>query len=178
MLLSALHRLQPWVGVRVVAGRGSGRRPPPAIPWLRDPPGLRGPLAGLAAVVRAFPADYYLVLAVDMPWARPGSLVRTARRYPGRAVIGQTPDGAWQPLAGLYPAEHVRRALTLLRRGERRASVWARSGALPPVRVPGPWWGNVNTPEEAACLLGRERGAVRNRSPFVQRALMSAGESP
>lgn len=154
LLTLALNRLRPWARVRVVAGRGGGQGPPPGIPWLSDPPGLHGPLAGVAAAVQGFPADYYLVLAVDLPRARPGLLVAAGRRHPGRAAVGRTRGGQWQPLAGLYPAVHARHALTLLRRGERRAVVWARSGPRPPVAVPGPWWVNVNTPEEAAHLLG------------------------
>ena len=63
-------------------------------------------------------------------------------------------SGDWQPLAGIYPAAHARSALTLLRRGERRAGVWACSGPRSPIAVPGPWWVNVNTPEEAGHLLG------------------------
>jgi molybdopterin-guanine dinucleotide biosynthesis protein A len=153
LLSVALHRLRPWARVRVVAGRGTGEQAPAGIPWLRDPPGLRGPLAGVAAAARAFPADYYLLLAVDMPAARPELLVAAARRRPGRTVIGQTPDGRWQPLAGVYPAAHVRRAWRLLRRGERRATVWAAEPPRPPVGVRGPWWLNVNTPAEAAHHL-------------------------
>lgn len=157
LLGQALHRLHPLTAVRVVAGRGAGEQVPAAIPWLRDPPGLHGPLAGVAAAVAAFPADFYLILAVDMPRARPELLVREARRRPGRTVIGRDPDGAWQPLAGLYPARHARYALTLLRRGERRATVWAGAGA--PAAVRGPWWVNVNRPEEAASLLTPEGAA-------------------
>ena len=154
LLSGALNRLHPWARVRVVAGQGPGKGPPPWVPWLRDPPGMHGPLAGIAAAVRRFPAEYYLILAVDLPWARPELLVAAGRRYPHRATVGRSPSGDWQPLAGLYPAAHARSALTLLRRGERRAGVWARSGPRPPIAVPGPWWVNVNTPEEAGHLLG------------------------
>ncbi|MEF8792746.1 molybdenum cofactor guanylyltransferase [Thiohalorhabdus sp.] len=154
LMATALHRLWPWARVRVVAGQGPGQRPPPWVPWLRDPPGLCGPLAGVAAAVQAFPADYYLVLALDLPRARPDLLVDAGRRHPDRAVVGRTAEGAWQPLAGLYPAEHARGALRLLRRGQRRAISWALSGPRVPFAVPGPWWVNVNTPEEAARLLG------------------------
>jgi len=159
LLTAALARLRPWAAVRVVAGRGAGEAAPAGIPWLRDPPGLGGPLAGVAAAVRAFPADYYLVLALDLPRARPDLLVAAARRHPGRAVVGCTPEGRWQPLAGLYPAAHARRALDLLRRGERRATLWAAAGPWPPLALRGPWWVNINTPEEAARYLGGAGGA-------------------
>jgi molybdopterin-guanine dinucleotide biosynthesis protein A len=159
LIAAALRRLGPWARVRVVAGRGPGEAVPASVPWLGDPPGLHGPLAGLAAAVRDFPAAYYLVLAVDMPAARPDLLVRTARRYPGRTVVGQTPDGAWQPLAGLYPAAHARRALALLRRGERRARVWAACGPRPPIPVRGPWWANINTPADAERFLAGPGGS-------------------
>jgi molybdopterin-guanine dinucleotide biosynthesis protein A len=159
LIAAALRRLTPWVRLRVVAGRGPGEAVPAALPWLADPPGLHGPLAGVAAAVRDFPAAYYLVLAVDMPAARPDRLVSAARRHPGHAAIGQGPDGAWQPLAGLYPAEHARRAMTLLRRGERRATVWADSGPRPPVPVRGPWWANINTPAEADRFLAGSGGS-------------------
>lgn len=152
LLMEGLRRLRPWTRVQVVAGCPPGERLPAAVPCVSDPPGLRGPLAGLARVAGAFPASYYLVLAVDMPWARPERLVAAARRFPGRAVIGRTPEGSWQPLAGLYPAARVRQALPELRRRGRRVMPWAL--AADPVPVTGPWWANVNTPEEARRHLG------------------------
>ena len=154
-LAEALHRLRPWTRVQVVAGHGPGEQVPAHVPWLRDPPGLNGPLAGIAAAVRAFPADYYLILAVDIPGARPERLVRWARRYPGRAVVGADPAGHLQPLAGCYPAAHVRQVWQRLRRGRRRARGWALAGSRAPLRLRGAAWRNLNTPLEAGVFVGR-----------------------
>jgi molybdopterin-guanine dinucleotide biosynthesis protein A len=152
LLGEAVHRLRPWTRIQVVAGRGGGETAPAALPRLADPPGLHGPLAGIARVAGAFPAAYYLVLAVDLPRARPGRLMSVGRRFPGRAVIGQGPEGGWQPLAGLYPAAQARQALWTLRHRGRRVMPWALAGRPVPVR--GPWWVNVNSPEEARIHLG------------------------
>jgi molybdopterin-guanine dinucleotide biosynthesis protein A len=157
LLAEAVHRLRPWTRLQVVAGRPPGVVTGGALPVVSDPPGLRGPLAGIARAAQVFPAAYYLILAVDLPWARPERLVAAARRQPGRAAVARLPGGQWQPLAGLYPARRARAAMPALRQSGRRVMPWALAEA--PLAVDGPWWVNINTPEEAAaCLAGAAAG--------------------
>jgi molybdopterin-guanine dinucleotide biosynthesis protein A len=149
----AVRVLRPWCRLTTVAGPWT----PAGVPRLADAPEGAGPLAGIAAAARAYPAArYLLVLAVDLPWAEPGRLVAAARRRPGRAVVGvaggPNQRSVVQPLAGIYPAGHGRRAAQLLARGEARAMRWLQAGPWSPVPAPHYPWHNANTPQEAREL--------------------------
>lgn len=144
----ARSALRPWCRLVAVAGPWV----PSGVPRLVDAPEGAGPLAGVAAAARAYPAaGHLLVLAVDLPRAAPGRLVAAAQRRPGVAVVGHS-QGRPQPLAGCYPAAHARWAAYLLGRGEARARRWLADG--PWCSVPGPSspWHNANTPQEARAL--------------------------
>lgn len=144
----ARRTLRPWCRLVAVAGPWA----PGGVPRLSDAPEGAGPLAGIAAAGRAFPAArHFLVLAVDLPLAEPGRLMMDARRSPDRAVVGRT-ERQVQPLAGLYPAAHVRRAAFLLARGEARVRPWLGSGPWRAVAGPDHPWHNANTTEQARAL--------------------------
>lgn len=78
-----------------------------------------GPLAGLAAVLEAATSDLVAVVAVDLPtltirWWRQLLTHATTER----GVVGQRPDGFFEPLAALYPRRALAVALERLAAGD------------------------------------------------------------
>jgi molybdopterin-guanine dinucleotide biosynthesis protein A len=70
-----------------------------------DPPGARGPLAGLAGALHAATHAHVLVLAVDLPAMTPVFLRSlAARTSPGRGVVPLA-EGFFQGTAAIYPRE-------------------------------------------------------------------------
>lgn len=84
-----------------------------------DAPG-RGPLGGIATVLRASRAPHLLVLAVDMPLLDTALLGRLLRlRAPGMGVVPRGPGGC-EPLAAVYPTEFLATADAALAAGSAR----------------------------------------------------------
>lgn len=121
-----------------------------------------GPLGGIAAVVRAAPAEHCLVVACDMPHLEPAllaHLVRTAERT-GADVVVPVVSGEPEPLCAVYG----KRCLEPIARrvAARQLKI---AGFFEDVRVEAVGeeevrrfdpdlrcFGNANTPEEAEAL--------------------------
>jgi molybdopterin-guanine dinucleotide biosynthesis protein A len=114
--LHLLKELEPnaiWVSARA--------RPiwcPQEIKVVLDAPPSRGPLSGLAAVLRESQTSHVLALAVDLPQMK-AVLLRTlwSLAQPGCGVIPSNHD--WlEPLCAIYPVEAAANAATALEREE------------------------------------------------------------
>ncbi|MFD9574642.1 NTP transferase domain-containing protein [Streptomyces sp. NPDC059982] len=96
-----------------------GPRRPTARPvtWtLEDPPG-GGPVAALAAGLRATTAELVLVLSADLPFLDRDTvrtLIGAASAGPADGALLRDPDGRDQPLVAAYRAEPLRRETALL----------------------------------------------------------------
>jgi molybdopterin-guanine dinucleotide biosynthesis protein A len=90
-VVDALEAVCPRV---LVAGRVTGWEGRPGI---EDLPGVRGPLAGLAAALRE--GEEVLLLAVDQPWVRSSTLVALGQI--GGTVVPVS-DGVRQVTCALY----------------------------------------------------------------------------
>jgi molybdopterin-guanine dinucleotide biosynthesis protein A len=82
-------------------------------PWkiIHDQETGRGPLAGIAAALRAASSDFLIVLAVDMPAITAEFLQKLKDLAGPRGVVPQL-DGHYQGLAAIYPT----RVCTILQR--------------------------------------------------------------
>lgn len=116
-----------------------------------------GPLAGIAAGLRAARKGLVLVLAVDMPRAEPGHLRELLRHTAGDPTRGVVPvcDGIIEPLMALYPAALFATAELALAAGQRSPRDWARAeaaqGNLLLWEAPSSWHTAVrswNTPDD------------------------------
>lgn len=141
----------------IVAG---GVTSPRGTRLVRDPPGVAGPLRGLAAALAAARGDCVLVLACDLPLAGP-AVAALAAATGTRAIVASA-GGRSNPLCARYPRRTAARAVDVLRRGgESRASVLSdRLGALL-LDVPEDVLVNVNTPadlQRAVALMGADAG--------------------
>jgi molybdopterin-guanine dinucleotide biosynthesis protein A len=130
---------------RVVVG--PERPVPRAVRLVREEPPLGGPVAALAAGLRALPADdaVVVVLAADLPAveaALPAVLAATQRAAagPGRTdgCIAVDPEGRDQPLLAAYRGPALRAALATLtqERGLDGAALRALVPRLALLRVP------------------------------------------
>ena len=134
----------------VVAGRAGGWDGRPGLP---DPPGMAGPLAGLAAVLRL--GQPVLLVAVDQPWVRSATLSKLA-------AVRET----------AVPIHHERRQVTcavyhpdLAARIEQAGSLQGLMDLEPPLEITEPvwrsWgedarsWFSVDRPDDIAIGLDR-----------------------
>lgn len=116
-----------------------------------------GPLAGIAAGLRAAREGFVLVLAVDMLRTDPGhlqELLRQAERDPTRGMVPVC-DGIIEPLMALYPAALSASAEMALAAGQRSPRDWAKAeaarGNLLLWKTPSSWHTAVrswNTPDD------------------------------
>ena len=104
---------------------------PADVPLLADEtPGL-GPLAGIAAALKAMRSPRAVVLAVDLPAMATGflrGLLDGHEREPARpGVIPQTAGGFFEPLAAIYPRAAAGLAEERLRGDDRSLQAFARA---------------------------------------------------
>lgn len=123
-----------------------------------DPPGLEGPLAGMVAAFRLFPASAWIFAACDLPGLRPeAARWLAAQRGPGRWAVVPSVSGCPQPLLALYEPAAAPLLEGLVDRGVRGPRHLV---GHPRVFMPEPptelasCWQDVDTPEE----LGRWSG--------------------
>lgn len=114
--------------VQVSIGSGSGFMVEGATP-VADHVAHAGPLAGIAAGLRAAPAGLVLVLAVDMPAITEVHLRQLLERT--RSARGVVPmlAGQCEPLAAIYPSALAASAEAWLACGRRAVHTWAEDEA-------------------------------------------------
>lgn len=127
----------------------------PGVTCVRDEVADAGPLAGIAAGLRAAPAGLMIVLAVDMPAVEPAHLRRLIElTRPNRGVV-PVQAGQCDPLAAIYPTALADSAVAALHEGNRAVHTWARAqadrGGLLWWETPADWSGvfrSWNTPAD------------------------------
>jgi molybdopterin-guanine dinucleotide biosynthesis protein A len=126
----------------------------PDVRTIGDAPGS-GPVAGLASAL-TIGADAVLLVAVDQPWLRPGTVDHLVERFSGRPVV-PVDDGVRQVTCAIYPASLAPKAARLAEEGralqavlddvgvdEVPAAEWAEWGE------DGRSWFGADTPDEVA----------------------------
>jgi len=150
----------------VLLGAGSVPESMQALTRLLDPPGLKGPAAGLLAAHRWAPNAAWVLAACDHPWLTSADIQwLVEKRRPGAwAIVPRQPDGHPCPTLALYEPQ----ALAVLEQSivERGAASVRIAELLDHPRtliVPTATRGliNVNTPDE---LSAQEALAKANRS--------------
>jgi molybdopterin-guanine dinucleotide biosynthesis protein A len=105
-----------------------------------DPPGLRGPAAGIVAGLEALDAcSWVLVAACDLPFVTPAlarSLASRGRDFPGAQVVLPSSEKGDEPLFALYRPSAARRLRSAASRGVYRLTA-APSGAPAPAALEG-----------------------------------------
>ncbi len=86
----------------VVAGRTEAFNGVPSLP--DTGPDFQGPLAGLASAAIAFPSSLLVLVAVDQPWIRSGTLSHLLELV-GRLPVVPVDDGIRQGTCAVYPSD-------------------------------------------------------------------------
>lgn len=139
--------------VEEVVVAGAGELPELDLLRLADPPGVAGPLAGLAAAMRWRPWRSWLLVACDLPELQLPALswLLTGRRPGVWAVIPRLGNDYVEPLLAYYDFRMGEAVEELVARGEPRIGRLAESErvaiATPPAEL-WPSWRNVNYPQE------------------------------
>lgn len=126
---------------------------------LPDPPGIRGPLAGLIAAQSADPHSAWLLLGCDFPLMSQAALEwLLAERGPDHWAVVPTLEGVLQPVAAIYepPSRHTVRE-SHQAGFTRLIEVVQRIPQLHTPEVPGHLveaFQSANTPEEWEALTG------------------------
>ena len=112
-----------------------------------------GPLAGIAAGLRAAPPGLVLVLAVDMPRIGEGHLRRLVELATAGCGVVPVWEGRCESLVAVYPAALASSAEAWLARGQSTPHAWVRSeaaqGRLKLWEAPAEWaeaWRSWNEP--------------------------------
>jgi molybdopterin-guanine dinucleotide biosynthesis protein A len=148
MVARVLAALQEAGAAPVVVGSAEGV--PPGVPVLREDPPLSGPLAAVAAGVRALEpraGGIVLVLGGDMPFVTAATLARLAEAARGGAAVAEDEDGRAQPLCAAWDEALLRarvaavedpagRPLRLLYDGIRPVRVRAGAGEIRDIDTP------------------------------------------
>ena len=148
----ALEKLDVVCDRIVVAGRGElpQHRDLERLP---DPPGIKGPMAGIIAALRWNPWAVWLVMACDLPEVDVRALQWLLEmRQPGKWAVLPTIDGQRpEPLLACYDFRIQRALEEMVAVGNDRPSSLAEHSKVallpPPADLLGSWR-NVNYPEE------------------------------
>jgi len=138
---------------------------------IHDPPGVRGPLAGMLGALRWHPSAAWLVSACDQPLVSENALRWLLdQRAPGRWVImPRARDGRMMPMPAVYEPQAAVLAEDLLEAGRLAPREMA---SHPKVYSPTPpaellsAWANINTPEDLEALK-RRGDAISQRASRI-----------
>jgi len=149
LLERAVESARGWSDEVAVAVRDPDQVGPQDIPVLIDPPGLGGPLGGLASALR-LGREQVLTIPCDMPFLPDDLPDRLAMAAGSHGAALAMSGGHVHPVCGLWRAE----ALAEVRRyaGSGRSSLigFAETIGYAAVEWPGDPFFNVNTPEDLA----------------------------
>lgn len=150
----SLHTLSPFVDELFISGAGEL---PPALgdtPRVDDLPGVRGPLAGIGALIAERPWSSWLVLACDLPNLEASAISWLLNQRSGRyrAIIARNPfTGRSEPLLAWYDYRSGTLIDNLIASGGSRVRELVDNELTCQPRIPdelADCWRNVNYPEE------------------------------
>lgn len=127
---------------------------------INDAPDVRGPLAGLLAILERC-RSWVLVAACDLPlFSEAAARWLLDQRHPGAAAVIPRCRGRDQPLLALYHSRLRPEVEAMCAAGETRMRALCR---LPAVRRPvvpeelASSWRNINTPDELVRVVANRR---------------------
>lgn len=123
---------------------------------LHDTVADAGPLAGIAAGLRAAPAGLVLVLAVDMPAMQAAHLRHLVELAAGEKGVVPMQAGQIEPLAAVYPSALAGSAERALQNGDYAVQDWVREqaacGSVILWETPADWTGVLRSWNTAADI--------------------------
>jgi molybdopterin-guanine dinucleotide biosynthesis protein A len=131
--------LAPTAGRILIVGRDTAPLGAEAVP--DEGERYRGPLAGLVAAASRVPGATLLVVAVDQPWVRTGTLRRLADRATSLPVVPVDDHGVRQTTCAAYPASALSEIVDELEGGGSIQSLLDRVSFEPVVTAEWESWG-------------------------------------
>lgn len=157
LLGSAVEALAAHHGEVVLLGGGEVPAAAGQLRRLPDPPGLHGPVAGLAAALRWAPGVAWTITSCDLPLVVPATIAwLLGQRRPGAwAVLPVGPGGRVEPLLAVYEPQSRRLVERLVAGGDRAPRLLAAHPKVRTVEIPAELVGTfrgVNTPADLRAL--------------------------
>lgn len=149
LLERALERAKGWSDEVVVAVRHAGQLGEEGAAMLIDPPGLEGPIGGLASALR-LKRRVVLTVPCDMPFLPDNLVERLAAALPGHEAALAASGGHVHPVCGLWRTDALARVRGYAASGRRSLIGFAETIGYAAVTWPGDPFFNVNSPEDLA----------------------------
>ena len=149
LLARAVEQAGVWGDTVAVAARDAGQVGEPGVPVLLDPPGLDGPLGGLASALRLQSA-FVLTIPCDMPFLPPDLPERLALGIGDRGAALAASGGHVHPVCGLWRTEALARVRDYAATGRRSLIGLAETIGYAKIEWPDAFFFNVNSPDELA----------------------------
>ena len=154
LLNRAITRAQRWSETVVISVRSRDQVGGVELPLVFDPPGLAGPLAGLAAA-RELGCARVLTIPCDMPFLPDDLPRRLAAALPGRAAALASAGGRLQSVCGLWTAEALAGIEEYAASGQTSLVGFARTIGFAVAELEDAAADNLNTPAELAAAAAR-----------------------
>jgi len=149
LLDRALDRARGWSDEVAIAVRHANQIEEWSVPMLIDPPGLEGPLGGLASAIR-LKRPAVLTIPCDMPFLPDDLLKRLTAALPGHGAALAASDGFVHPVCGLWRTDALTQARRYAASGRRSLIGFAETIGYAAVEWPGDPFFNINSPEDLA----------------------------
>lgn len=164
LLDRAIERASDWSDEVVAAVRDSAQVGGVGVPILIDPPGLEGPLGGLASALR-LERRTVLTIPCDMPFLPDDLLERLAAALPGHAAAVAASGGHVHPVCGLWRTDALAQIRAYAATGRRSLVGFAEAIGYAAVEWPEDSFFNINSPENLAQAERRLASEVQNLDP-------------
>jgi molybdopterin-guanine dinucleotide biosynthesis protein A len=147
LLERAIERARAWSDEVMVAARSAEQVGEPGIPVLIDPPGLEGPLGGLASAMR-INRECVLTIPCDSPFLPDDLPKRLAAVLPGHAASLAASHGRVYPVCGLWRTEALAQVRGYAASGRRSLIGFAEKIGYSTAEWPESVFFNVNRGED------------------------------
>ena len=154
LLDHAIERALGWSDNVAISARDPGQVGDTQLAVLLDPPGLVGPLAGLAAA-RELGLELVLTIPCDMPFLPDDLPSRLAAALPGHAAALASAAGRLQPVCGLWRTEALEGIEAYAASGQSSVVGFAREVGFATAELDAAAGHNINTPDELAAAAAQ-----------------------
>ena len=156
LLELALERAHGWSDSVAIAVRHGGQVGDTDVPVLTDPPGLKGPLGGLASALR-LERETVLTIPCDAPFLPDDLPERLAAALPGHCAALAASGGRVHPVCALWRTDALAEVRRYAASGRGSLIGFAETVGYAAVEWPEGAFFNVNSPEDLAEAEARLR---------------------
>lgn len=149
MLERAVERARGWSDEVAIAVRKAGQVGDMGVPVLIDPPGLEGPLGGLASALR-LEREAVLTIPCDAPFLPDDLPERLAAALAGHSAALAASGGRVHPVCALWRTDALAEVRGYAATGRRSLIGFAERVGYVAVEWPEGAFFNVNSPEDLA----------------------------